>query len=473
MGKFELNGTEKKLLVEGLCKALGNEYKFEEFVTYELDKNINEIKRPNTTLNMIALDLVNDANNKEYVQDLMSKAHEYVPGNQTLKFAYTAITLKHILKSYEPQYLSQMQQSYSLICCSKKNSKTSDNEHSKHSFPETLEKIFDELFKLEQLDRLSEFFSDFYQKLKNTNFTEIKELEKIIQIFPDLLIQRENNHNKSKLDADAREVYKHLLNLDFWEQVKSFRKFVDEYSVGVCIIHGEQGYGQEWLLNRLVLLITQYQQVNKIPIDINIKTYSYNTSNIIERVWHKLGEKYGIKDKDMIKGEQKAEKIIEAMCNNLKYESVIIIIKEVNKHLQDEIKKLIEQIWKPLTKKVCNSYSCSHQHKLLLFVVDLEGSVEQWNIPHDNFYENNYEPHLILKLPKIQKISCNILKEWVNHKIDDLPKKLRDRIDNDKNVDEILAKECHGGVPLSVLQYICKEWGYDWYHLEGLWLNNN
>lgn len=454
MGTVKLNGKEKKLLSKALCDAFISPFEFQKLIRYNLSQIFQSVTNSNN-LEEVAFHLIEKADSHGAVEELMKGALESNSGNPQLKFAVAAITLKHILKPFEQKYLRQMQDSY-FACCSEIFQEKYNNEH---SVPDSLEKLFDELLELEELDRLAKFAAYFYVKVEITNFTDLKEWgEKITEKFSDFLTQIENDNNKHKIDKE--ELYKHLLPLNFFEQVKLFREFVEGYSVGGYIIYGEQGYGQEWLLKRLVLLITKGQPAKNISIGLHINTYSSSS----ERIWHELSREYGITGTKVRPGKNKSIEIIHAMRKNLETQSVILIFKEVNDLGKIWIHEFIKEVWKPLSKEVSYFYNCSHPHKLLLFVVDLKGSVEQWKIP----YENNDESYLIRKLPKIQKISCEILSNWIQNKIDILPRGLIDKIET--NVKEILAHKCKDGEPMSVLEYICEEWGHDWLELENIWL---
>ncbi|ODH02967.1 hypothetical protein A4S05_21775 [Nostoc sp. KVJ20] len=469
MGKIKLkNGKQWQLLSQALCDALRDEFDFGKLKTYYLNDISDEFKSIATTsdnLEKLALNFIQIAEKCQLIEELLESALQINPNNKKLKFANAVITLNHILEPFEGQHLVGMQNSY-LACCPEKYQ--GKNNHQK-SVPNSFEKLLNEILELEELDRLLRFAAYFYVQGNIPDLRELKEWgEKINDNFSDLLTKITNNNNQDKLKKE--DLYNHLLNLDFIDQVELFLSFVNKCSIGAYIIHGEKGYGQKWLLKRLILSTTKHNPANIIPINIDINNYS--NPNISVRIRKQLSNKYGITDKNPIDNEQNSDdiidKIIEAVCTNLKFESVIIILDEGNAVLAPDINKFIEKLWKPLTKKVKNDYRCDHQHKLLLFVVDLKGSVDQWNIPLANLSQNNYEPHLIIKLPKIQKITCGILTGWIDNKIDILPIELINKIRI--NVEEILANKCQGGEPLSVLEYICGEWGYDWYDLEDKWL---
>jgi hypothetical protein len=87
-------------------------------------------------------------------------------------------------------------------------------------------------------------------------------------------------------------LHKSLLKLDYQEQVRAFRVFVESgFPVGAFLIHGEPYHGQSWLLTRLVRQYFQHcTTAEKIRIDLR----RHGRRKGIDSLWRDLSSKVGL-----------------------------------------------------------------------------------------------------------------------------------------------------------------------------------
>ncbi|MBD2616214.1 hypothetical protein H6G94_34065 [Nostoc punctiforme FACHB-252] len=466
---IQLNNNQQKLLSEALRNAFIRESNFEPLARLTFDKALQQIIIA-TNLEQLVTALIEEANRLGLVEKLMDDALELNPGNPKLKLAVAIITLNYILEPLEQDYIQEMYNSY-LACCSKM---LQENDSNGYLIPNKIEIILDKVIELDrqlerQLDRLGEFAVRLCIQAKISNLTELNEWgKKRTNNFSEYLIKIKNNNSN-----DKHKVIEALRKLNFYEQVKLFYDFTEEVSVGACIINGKTGYGQEWLLNRLIPLIAKHNGNNEnkemqcIPITVNQSTYS----NKIDYILYDLNKRLGNQSKNLKEIQHKIDAIIHTVCEILKNRSVILILKLENfvSAKKECIHEFISKVWRKLVEKACKDYNTSHPHKLLLFLVDLEDCIGGEESLKNLLEEIHHSPSLV-KFLKIQKFSDEHLITWQKHHFDDLPAVLLKGISS-TNIKEVLLNQCKDGEPLLVLEYICKLWGHELFDLEHIWRN--
>ena len=130
--------------------------------------------------------------------------------------------------------------------------------------------------------------------------------------------QMENN---SKINTDSDQLYSSLLRLDYRQQVKHFKKFVEEKNqVGSFLIDGEPEHGQSWLLHRLLKLL---------PYNLNEKVFLFSFQRLgrgrsLNALWRELGSWVGLRNC------QSPLKIAEQIYNLWQTQSVILILRNLS-----------------------------------------------------------------------------------------------------------------------------------------------
>ena len=261
----------------------------------------------------------------------------------------------------------------------------------------------------------------------------------------------------ASLDKDT--LYKTLLRLNFTNQVSLFRHFVETHRVGSCLIHGEPEYGQRWLLNRLVKLIPNGQSAKVIQLGLSRKS----RGSYIDSLWRELGGRVGLP------GVQPPQKIAEAVCKWWQTQTVILVFQNVDQMPQEYMNQFLCEFWLPLVHISGNCSPRSGSYRLLMFLVDYSGCVERWKIDCVEAIDSTWKPQMLVKLPKLNRLSERDLVIWMETGINDLPVKLTSQFE--PTVQSILENS-DNGQPELALEYICSLCECNWYDWEQVWLKH-
>ncbi|MEM9088957.1 MAG: TIR domain-containing protein [Cyanobacteria bacterium P01_F01_bin.53] len=263
-------------------------------------------------------------------------------------------------------------------------------------------------------------------------------------------IAHKQKHNK---------IYSALLRLGYRQQARLFRSAIDVESVAAFLIHGLPQRGQRWLLNRLAVRHLP-EHLNSKIVKVHLGRLSMKTS--IDALWRDLGCR-------VQRGGQNLSPldIAEGVYQWWLTQDVIFVLHDVQLLQEDDLNKLIDDFWLPLTEKVQEAVFEDESSKLLLFLVDYVGKSESWNSPSlEKTVEKldaNWNPGKPIKPPIISEFTEIELIDWLDDQDSDLPQELTTGID--QKVEEIL-QDTEDGVPELVLREICERCGLDWY--EGL-----
>jgi hypothetical protein len=139
------------------------------------------------------------------------------------------------------------------------------------------------------------------------------------------------------------ELYLELGKLDFREQRKIFKKFLEsEQRVAAFLLHGEPECGQRWLLNRFLKQIPG-SSTGKPPYKFSFERKGGGRS--LEDLWSNLAEWSGIAD------TRSPEKLVEEVHALWQTQTVIFILRGLHEIEHEHIEKFIRVFWLPLAKK--------------------------------------------------------------------------------------------------------------------------
>ncbi len=254
-------------------------------------------------------------------------------------------------------------------------------------------------------------------------------------------------------------LYNALLRLNFTNQVGLFRHFVETHTVGSCLIHGEPEYGQRWLLNRLVQLIPNGRSAKVIQFGLSRKS----RGSYIESLWRELGGRVGLA------GVHPPRTIAEAVCKLWQTQTVILVFQNLDQMPQEYMNQFLCEFWLPLVHISGKCSSQSSNYRLLMFLVDYSGCVEQWKIDCVEALDSNWKPQILVKLPRLDRLSDRDLVIWMETGINDLPVQLTTQLE--RTVQSIL-KNSENGLPELALQQICNLCECNWYEWEQVWLKH-
>ncbi|MDZ7959534.1 MAG: trypsin-like peptidase domain-containing protein [Aulosira sp. DedQUE10] len=257
---------------------------------------------------------------------------------------------------------------------------------------------------------------------------------------------------------DIEQLYKSLLKLGYSRQVRLFRQLVKEYSVAALLIYGPPIHGQRWLLNLLLIKHLPFITASRV-----VKVGLNRSGRRIDAkaLWRELSRSFELPANSSV------EEIIQRVYKCWQTQNIILIFHEVNWLPKESLKELIHNFWLPLAKEIQNSSSTFIKSKLLMFLVDYEGSVgslEDFFAGQMNSEGQSYTP---VKAPKIDQFSEDELLNWLESEGDELPAELVEEVDS--SVKEILMSS-DGGVPELTLEEICARCGCNWYEESEKWL---
>ena len=272
-------------------------------------------------------------------------------------------------------------------------------------------------------------------------------------------IEQQQQSEQPIATFDNDTLYKTLLRLNFTNQVSLFRHFVETHRVGSCLIHGEPEYGQRWLLNRLVKLIPNGQSAKVIQLGLSRKS----RGSYIDSLWRELGGRVGLP------GVQPPQKIAEAVCKWWQTQTVILVFQNVDQMPQEYMNQFLCEFWLPLVHISGNCSPRSGSYRLLMFLVDYSGCVERWKIDCVEAIDSTWKPQMLVKLPKLNRLSDRDLVIWMETGINDLPVKLTTQLERTV---QIILENTDNGLPELALEYICSLCVCNWFDWEPVWLKH-
>lgn len=272
-------------------------------------------------------------------------------------------------------------------------------------------------------------------------------------------IEQQQRSEQPIATFDNGTLYNALLRLNFTNQVSLFRRFVAEHTVVSCLIHGEPEYGQRWLLNRLVQLVPNGRSAKVIQFGLSRKS----RANYIESLWRELGGRVGLP------GQHPPKEIAKAVCKLWETQTVILVFQNLDQMPQEYMSQFLCEFWLPLVDISSKCLTRSGSYRLLMLLVDYSGCVEQWKINCVEALDSTWKPQILVKLPRLNRLSDRDLVIWMETGINDLPVKLTTQLE--RTVQSIL-KNSENGLPELALQYICSLCEHNWYDWEQVWLKH-
>ncbi|MFK8182541.1 MAG: hypothetical protein AB8B99_04145 [Phormidesmis sp.] len=265
---------------------------------------------------------------------------------------------------------------------------------------------------------------------------------------------------ESSAESTSSDLYPTLLRLGYRQQIRLFRRTIESESVMAFLIHGYPEYGQSWLLNRIVVQYVPYFLTGKI---IRVHVSRKVRRNDVSALWREVAGRVGLRGKQYTPAE-----IAQQVVQCLETQNVLLVFHEVEELPEAILNELVKEFWQPLVSAVKAIPASQHQFKLLMFLVDYEGCVGEWEVPFAEKLDAAWEASVLLKAPIITEFSDGDLLDWIEREYDKLPPALTEKVDD--NIQAILA-DTENGIPELVLDVICNYCGCDWYEESKKWLN--
>ncbi|MCC5636184.1 hypothetical protein LC593_10005 [Nostoc sp. CHAB 5844] len=256
----------------------------------------------------------------------------------------------------------------------------------------------------------------------------------------------------------SQDLYACLLRLGYQDQEVTFTRFVYRESVAAFLIHihpdPENGwlYGQHWLLNRLKLRVLQGIAGKKVILDLTCLARSRD----VKALWRELGRQVGLRQ------DSKPSEIADRVYQCWQTQNIFLILDSVDFMPEAYMQNLLQEFWSPLVARIQQAQKLTSSFKLLMFLIDKSGAVENWNIQFVDCPNPVWRSEIPVKLPWIQKFSSEVLTNWIFSEFPNLPQFIED---TEVAVETVLSNS-ENGVPQWVFQEICTlsncEWRDEW-----------
>ena len=256
----------------------------------------------------------------------------------------------------------------------------------------------------------------------------------------------------------AEQLYPALLKLGYTKQVLMFRKFVQRHPIAAFLIYGKVDYGQQWLLNRLIVQHTRDSLTAKT---IKVSLSRVARRNDVAALWRELGRQVGLGRQ----GEVSA--IVERVYQWWRTQNVLLIFDDLNFLPETFLKELLQDFWTPLVSQSGQSVRGQDNYRLLMFLVDYTGCVGDWSVTFAETLDASWRSKIPVKLPILSEFTQVELVNWLNFSADDLPLELVDCVD--ETVQDILENS-DNGIPELTFEEICQRVGLNWYEAEKRWI---
>jgi hypothetical protein len=228
------------------------------------------------------------------------------------------------------------------------------------------------------VDTVKRFFAG-----KNVNRDYAKEIIKTLGLeFSDVVdLSQSNIFNNS--NTPSQKLKEALFDLNYIDQEYHFRRSLGQMeSVGAFLIHGEKGYGQRWLVNRLAGLIPYNSTAYQKPLNIPHKKPLLD-------FWEDMGES--------IKCYPNPEAIAEQLYQQWTTRTVILSITDIHK-VDQGLESFLERVWLRVIDKINNHNSSKNPFKMILFIV----GNKTFNSPSN----------LLIDLTPIQDFKEGVIRTW-------------------------------------------------------------
>lgn len=264
--------------------------------------------------------------------------------------------------------------------------------------------------------------------------------------------------SRLKQQTISQDLYACLLRLGYQDQEVAFTRFIHKQSVAAFLIYiypdPDNGwlYGQHWLLNRLKLRVLQGIVGKKIILDLTCMARSRD----VKALWRELGRQVGLRQ------DSKPNEIADCVYQCWQTQNIFLILDSVDFMPEAYVQNLLQEFWSPLVARIQQNQKSTSSFKLLMFLIDKNGSSEQWNIQFADRPNPVWRSEIPVKLPWIQKFSNEVLTNWIFSELPNLPQ----FIDDTEVAVETVLSNSDNGVPQWVFQEICTlsncEWCDEW-----------
>jgi inactive STAND len=245
-----------------------------------------------------------------------------------------------------------------------------------------------------------------------------------------------------------------LFRLNYTSQVRLFREFVEAKRVGAFLVHGEPEHGQLFLIKRLLYAIPETAVTPSIQFHLSRRAFRTDVATL----WRELGRQIGVSNLSSI------EEIRSQVVVRLRTQHVILVFHDLDCVDETYLDELIRDFWLPLASLAQPGLQRSDSF-LLMFLIDQDGCVGSWNVNFAEQLDSVWEPCVPIRMPMLDRLSEQVLANWMENAIDSLPTQFTKKIDATV---EVILKESEG-IPERVFAQIYGLCGCNWQEVEDRW----
>ena len=245
-----------------------------------------------------------------------------------------------------------------------------------------------------------------------------------------------------------------ILQIDFKEQSRQFKEFIELHRTAGFLVHGDRGFGQQFLVNRLLRLKRGWQNQSPIKIDVSSRGVLKN----IPTLWRELTDWVGLPK------DSEPRKILDKICDRFQTQDVIFIFYTVDYMLPGMLSQWLQEFWEPLVARAKQNMPKQETH-LLMFLVDNCGNVCHSTVRLAEELEHPEYPSIPLRLSPASPFPTDALDEWI-----DMAITFREVQFPNGLTSQVLLERSNNGVPQYVYEEICKCWGISWEGVLAKWL---
>lgn len=227
-----------------------------------------------------------------------------------------------------------------------------------------------------------------------------------------------------------------LRELNYQDQESSFIDIVRMESAIAFLIHGESGYGQRWLVNRLSYKVPHY--TDALCCSLQLKRRHRNN---IQTLWEDLAPMVGITTPS-------PQDIVKAIYQHWQTQTVMLCFRDVDVVTKEEINQLLQKLWQPLVTMVraANSPENEDQYRLLLFLIDNLG------IPLASRLDPS-RTDTPIELKRLEPFRNEEIRRWVSTQTQLFKPQLQNPDTISDIINDIIARN---STPVNALDGICK-----------------
>lgn len=267
---------------------------------------------------------------------------------------------------------------------------------------------------------------------------------------------RELERKIEELERDevGEQIYQALLKLDYKAQRHLFFRLAPKYPLMALLIYGPEGFGQRWLVNRLLHNDAQVRRSRQFRFALSRLARSASVRDI----WEELAVELGLRS------SATSEQVAERLCDCWRTQPVLLFFDcELDQMAEQSFAAFVGEFWGPLLEVARRRQPPKHQ--LLVFFIDSSGCTRPQPLTFAETNDPALIPQNVVRLPLLSRFSAAELTGWANddgiEHLPDLPDKLQ--------VEALLAAS-DNGVPERVFRSICALYDYEWLSGKKAWL---